>query len=110
MLRKGAGGIAGAVAAWRSDRTDERKADLAAMRVAGEHQVEIGRHRPPELVWGVGKQDADWLASSIAGRQGTDIGGWRKPRQFVAGKDERSTSEIDLLPRTAEVLEARACE
>ena len=98
--------VAGAMFAWRGDRADDRKADLAAMGVAGEHEVEVGRDRPFELIGCVRKQNPERLACSVAGRHIFDVGRWHEPRQFISGQQKGLPIRIDRSPPTAEVLQA----
>src|SRR3954465_11460929 len=53
-----AAGITGAVETRRDEGTDQWKADLPAMGMAGEHQVKALRSRPGKIVGSVREEDA----------------------------------------------------
>ena len=59
------------------------------MKMAGQHQVDIVRCGPIELVGRMGEQDSQRQAGCFVRWAVAEIGGRAEPGQFVAGQDER---------------------
>ena len=90
-----AAGVTDAETTRRDDRTDPRKANLAAVRVAGEHQVEVVAPRPRELIGRMGKQNAERVFGGPRRDERCRRRRGAEPREFVAGKQNIRAAHVD---------------
>src|SRR5262245_23043462 len=104
-LEEGAAVVAAAVAAGHEQRADQRQANLAAVYVTGEHQVDVMVARPADVVWRVAEAQAEGAL-----RTGGQVRRRREPRSFVTDDDERLAAHVELLPAVAEHAQAGAGE
>src|SRR3954470_15469058 len=90
-----AAGVAAAVKAGRDECAQIWEADLAAMVMAGKHQIEMVAAGERELVGGVGEEEAEgrgWGLGSGGWRVGFRIG--PKPRALGACDEHVGASKV----------------
>ncbi len=91
-----------AVGARREDRADHRQRDLPAVRVAGEHQIEVGLDGLADLIRRMRQEYAKEFAAMFGGfRRKLQIGRRTQPRLFVAGDEDRRVARHHNAPRAA---------
>lgn len=100
-----AGGVAHSVPAWGEDGADEGEADLAAVGMPGEHQVESPAFCPGPLIWGMGEADAEGVFSA-GGRGVLHVSGGAEPGEFVAGDEDLAAGDREEAPVSTDVDES----
>ena len=102
---EGAAVVLSAVAARDKKRTDQGEANLAAMDMAGQHQVDMVAARPADIVRRMAKKQAEYVLG--AGRQ---VWKRRKPRALVADHQQRLAADVDSLPGIRQDIHADFAE
>src|SRR5438876_10477807 len=96
-LVEGAAVIPAAILARHQQRPKDRKAHLAAMNMAGQHEVDALLPGPNDMVWRM----AQTQAKGLDGRIG-EIRRRLEPRPFMTDGNERLAAHVHLLPDVAE--------
>src|SRR5262245_22095072 len=93
-------GVRHPVAAGREHWPDDRQANLPAVVVPGQQQVEIVPARPADLIGGVRQEDAQPLAPALSPR---GRGSGREPGKFVPRQQNRAAVDLGDDRSAAEV-------
>jgi len=101
-LPKEPAGIAGAIPARRDERSNQRKANLSAVIVPGEHQVEAVAARPAELIGRVGEEDPQ-RDGRVVRRQERRVA---EPGKFGPGEQHFAAAEREPLDPAGQIGDA----